>query len=174
MWEDFKKLGGLLVDQTKEQKDIALLRLREMSYKNKREDALAKLGQAVYAAMRAGEEVNRENLKIGPIVKEIEEIDDELAQIATLVADLKRQAATERETLATEVEGVWEKTKTAFSGDDTEPQADKAPETEENKEAEPEKKTAKKAAKKAAKKSAKKTVKKTAKKTAKKTEKSDD
>ena len=30
MWEDFKKLGGLLVDQTKEQKDIALLRLREM------------------------------------------------------------------------------------------------------------------------------------------------
>jgi len=119
VWEDVKKLGNLLFDQTKEQKEIVLLKLREVSYNNKKEDAMARLGQTVYTLLDSGNEsVPADNSDINRIVGEIHEIDVEIAKISELVEELKKQAAGERDSMASEVNNVWEKTKTAFTTDE--------------------------------------------------------
>lgn len=126
VWDDVKKLGGLLFDQTREQKDIVLLKLRQVSYNNKKEDALARLGQAVFELVDKGEvSISADNSDVNRIVKEIHEIEEEIRKIEELVGNLKSQAATERDTMASEVSTVWEKTKTAFGTDATPPRADR-------------------------------------------------
>ena len=144
VWEDVKKLGNLLFDQTKEQKDIVLLKLREVSYNNKKEDAMARLGQAVYSLLESGNEsISADNSDINRIVGEIHEIDAEIAKISELMEDLKKQAAGERDTMATEVNTVWKKTKTAFATDDPkESETKAAPPTADSLETETEKKDA--------------------------------
>lgn len=119
VWEDVKKLGGLLFDQTREQKDIVLLKLRQVSYNNKKEDALARLGQTILKLIESGEEsINSSNSDVNRIVEEIREIDEETTKINDLVENLKTQAAGERDTMASDVTTVWEKTKTAFAADE--------------------------------------------------------
>ncbi|MDH5542479.1 MAG: hypothetical protein OEY64_05900 [Nitrospinota bacterium] len=118
MWEDVKKIGGLLLGQTKEQKDIVLLKLREVSFKNKKEDAFTRLGQNAFNLLAASQPVNAENDQIKMIIEEINGIDSEIEKINELLESLKIQAASERDVMATEVSSVWEKTKSALSKED--------------------------------------------------------
>ena len=127
MWEDVKKIGGLLFDQTKEQKDIVLLKLREVSYKNKKEDAFSRLGQNVFNLLSASEPVTAENDSIKSVIDEIKEIDSEIEKINELVESLKTQAASDRDVMATEVSTVWEKTKSALSKEEEQKQESSPP-----------------------------------------------
>jgi hypothetical protein len=128
VWEDVKKLGALLFDQTKEQKDIVLLKLREVSYNNKKENALARLGEIVFSLTKSGSEsIPADNSDVSRIVNEIHKIDEEIGKINDLVESLKKQAAGERETMASDVTTVWEKTKTAFTSEEKRSATNAAP-----------------------------------------------
>jgi len=118
MWEDVKKIGGLLLGQTKEQKDIILLKLREVSFKNKKEDAFTRLGQNVFNLFEASQPVNAENDQVKTIIEEIKGIDSEIEKINELLESLKTQAASERDVMASEVSSVWKKTKKALAKED--------------------------------------------------------
>ncbi|GMT42237.1 MAG: hypothetical protein IEMM0002_0648 [bacterium] len=115
MWNDVKKLGGLLYNQTWEQKDILLLKLRIVSYSNKRESAQARLGGFVYNVLKSGKTGIDDDKDIQAEVENLDGIGKEIEEANKKIEELRVKTAGERGEISEEIGKAWEKTKTQIS-----------------------------------------------------------
>ncbi len=115
MWEDFKKIGGLVFSQSKEQKDILMLKLRIISFDNKKDSALTRLGSLVFKAIKEGVNAPLEDAKVAEQLKELDEIEEEMESSNKLLGELREKTKEEREELATHLGDTWDKTKETLS-----------------------------------------------------------
>ena len=158
MWDDVKKLSDLLYHQTREQKDILLLKLRLASFSSKRESALSRLGGLVYKPLKDGKSDIAEDKDVSGAINELIQIDKDVALTEKELAELRAQTADKRSELGSELGKTWEKTKTAITpkaetGNDTNKTKSKSDTSAAT--AEPEKKAKKSRAKSSAAKTAK-------------------
>jgi len=157
MWDDVKKLSDLLYHQTKEQKDILLLKLRMASFSSKRETAFSKLGSLVYKPLKEGKENIAEDKEISSALNELIQIEKDISLAEKELEELRVKTAGKRNELGEELGKTWQKTKTAIT-----PQTGPGDETKKNKSktkagstSEPEEKTVKSKTKSSAEKTAK-------------------
>ncbi|MFQ5431117.1 MAG: hypothetical protein ACE5EN_01265 [Nitrospinota bacterium] len=115
MWDDVKKLSDLLYNQTKEQKDILLLKLRMASYSSKRESAFARLGGLVFKPLKDGKHDIAEDKEIKSALNELIQIEKDIKQTEKELDKLRAQTAGNRSELGDELGKTWEKTKTAIT-----------------------------------------------------------
>ena len=114
MWDDVKKLSDLLYHQTKEQKDILLLKLRLASFSSKRDSALARLGGLVYKPLKDGKNI-AEDKEINDALNELIQIDKDITETEKELKELRAATAEKRGELGNELGKTWEKTKTAIT-----------------------------------------------------------
>lgn len=115
MWNDVKKLSDLLYHQTKEQKDILLLKLRMASYSSKRESAFARLGGLVYKPLKDGKNNIAEDKEINSALNELVQIEKDIKKTEKELDELRVKTADNRSELGEELGKTWEKTKTAVT-----------------------------------------------------------
>lgn len=115
MWGDVKKLSDLLYRQTREQKDILLLKLRLASYASKRDSAFAHLGGLVYKPLKEGKSNIAEDKEIRAAMEELQQIEKDIAKGEKELDELRKATADERVELGEEIGKTWDKTKSAIS-----------------------------------------------------------
>jgi len=115
MWDDVKKLSGLLYRQTGEQKDILLLKLRITSYSGKRDSALARLGGLAYKTIKSGKTDIGDDKEIRAEMEKLDDIDEEIKKANKKLEELRVKTADERGEIAGEVGKAWKKTKNRVS-----------------------------------------------------------
>lgn len=113
MWDDVKKLSDLLYTQTKEQKDILLLKLRLASFSSKRETAFARMGSLVYKPLKDGKKEIAENREIRNSLNELIDIEKDIAKTEKELEELRSVSADKRTELGDKLGKTWEKTKKA-------------------------------------------------------------
>lgn len=116
MWDDFKKLGGLVFNQTKEQKSILLLKLRIISFNNKRDSALTKLGNIVYKAHKEGSSL-KEDEQVRAQIERLDEIEKEIEDAKNAMKEAQQKTSSERKEIASQMSDTWEKTKKSLQSD---------------------------------------------------------
>ena len=115
MWDDVKKLSDLLYRQTREQKDILLLKLRLASYTSKRDTAFARLGGFVYKPLRDGKSDIADTKEVRASLAELQQIEKDIAKGEKELEELRAATANERVELGQEIGKTWDKTKSAIS-----------------------------------------------------------
>lgn len=118
MWDDVKKLGDLVYNQTKEQKDILLLKLRMASFSSKRETAFGKLGSLVYKPLKDGKENITQDKKVTAALSDLTQIEEDIALTEKELEELRVKTADQRSELGDELGKTWEKTKSAITPKD--------------------------------------------------------
>jgi hypothetical protein len=115
MWGDVKKLSDLLYRQTREQKDILLLKLRLASFSSKRDTAFARLGGLVYKPLKDGKDNIAEDKEVRASLDELVQIEKDVAKTEKELKELRSLTADQRSELGRELGKTWEKTKTAIA-----------------------------------------------------------
>lgn len=115
MWDDVRKLSGLLYRQTSEQKDILLLKLRIASYSGKRDSALARLGGLAYKTIKSGKTDISDDKNIQAEMEKLDDVDKEIKKANKKLEELRAQTAEERGEIASEIGKTWNKTKSRAS-----------------------------------------------------------
>lgn len=114
MWNSIKRFGNLLLGQTREQKEILLLRLKIKGLTNKQDAAFARLGKLFYPLLKSGSQISPDNRKADSIIKEIGGDEEEVNMMKVQLDKLKSESATGLGIMAGEMENVWEKTKSTL------------------------------------------------------------
>lgn len=147
MWDDVKKLSGLLYRQTGEQKDILLIKLRIASYSGKRDSALARLGGLAYKNIKNGKTDIGDDKEISAEVDKLDEIEGEVKKANKELEDLRVKTSDERGEIASELGKAWKKTKSGVSPSrQAKPEKSEEPEGPKGPAVEPPKATAEKEA----------------------------
>lgn len=115
MWDDLKKISNLLYDQSKEQKDIALLKLRLISYNSKRESAFARLGNLIFKAYAKNKKDILQDAQILKALKNLDGTEKEMKKVSVDIEKLHEKTASGRKNMVDSVGKTWDKVKTKLS-----------------------------------------------------------
>jgi hypothetical protein len=115
MLEEIKKIGNLLLTQTKDQKDILLLNLKLKSFSNKLDSAFTRLGKLAYPTLKDRDLSSSDNEELEKLIDEIRSIEDEVKEAGAQLEKSESESAELRGKMTEEVGTAWTKAKESMA-----------------------------------------------------------
>lgn len=115
MLEEIKRIGNLLLTQTKDQKDILLLNLKLKSFSNKLDSAFTRLGKLAYPTLKDRDISSADSEELKKLIDEIRSIEDEVKEAGAQLEKSESESAELRGKMAGEMETAWTKTKESMA-----------------------------------------------------------
>jgi len=115
MLEEIKRIGNLLLTQTKDQKDILMLNLKLKSFSNKLDSAFTRLGKLAYPTLKDRDISSSDNEELKKLIDEIQSIEDEVKEAGAQLEKSESESAELRGKMAGEMETAWTKTKESMA-----------------------------------------------------------